>query len=146
MKSTPSLVPGLGSGPCGSSRRQDLGHWALRTCIQAFRARAWVPEGTSLEWEGTPTLAYKWECPGREGLLSGSEKGASVYADGLGQEGESSMMVLLVTEKTVRSYETLHGTSSCQVRFWERGPTVAGGEGIREIGFIIRNWLGKFWM
>lgn len=51
------------------------------------------------------------------------------------------MMVLLVTEKTMRSCETLYGTSSCQVRFGERRPTVAGGEGIREIGF-----MGKFWM
>lgn len=35
-------------------------------------------------------------------------------------------MALLVAEKTLSSYETLHGTASCCMRFWEGGPTVAG--------------------
>lgn len=50
-------------------------------------------------------------------------------------------MVSLVAEKTLSSYETLHGTASCCVRFWEGGPTVAGvGVESHKKG-LIRNWL-----
>lgn len=53
----------------------------------------------SLEWQGSlPPWPTDGGCPGMQGLLSGSEKGVSVQAGGLGQEGESSTMVLLVTE------------------------------------------------